>query len=68
MIKKPGLTVELVARSEVKLGRAPLEPGFGVRNIFGRGNFEFREFEDNRTEINTLAVGRAFNFGLKASF
>ena len=58
----------LVARGELKLGGVPLELSFDVRNIFGRDNFEFQEFNGNRIEINTFEVGTSFNFGLKASF
>ncbi|OBV10469.1 TonB-dependent receptor domain-containing protein [Erythrobacter dokdonensis] len=68
VVEDPGLTVDLVARSEVNLGGVPLELSFEVRNIFGRDNFEFQEFQGNRIEINTFQVGTAFSFGLKASF
>lgn len=68
VVEDPGLTVDFVARSEVKLGGTPLELSFEVRNIFGRDNFEFQEFNGNRIEINTFQVGTAFNFGVKASF
>ena len=68
VVEDPGLTVDLVARSEVKLGGTPVELSFEVRNIFGRDNFEFQEFNGNRIEINTFQVGTAFNFGVKASF
>ena len=68
VVEDPGLTVDLVARSEIKLGGTPVELSFEVRNIFGRDNFEFQEFNGNRIEINTFQVGTAFNFGVKASF
>lgn len=68
VVEDPGLTVDLVARSEVKLGGTPVELSFEVRNIFGRDNFEFQEFNGNRIEINTFDVGTAFNFGVKMEF
>lgn len=68
VVEVPGLVVDFVARSEFKLGRQPLELSFEVRNIFGRGNFEFQELEGRRIDINTFRVGTAFSVGLKASF
>lgn len=68
VIEDPGLTVDVVARSEVKLGNLPLELSFEARNIFGRDNFEFQELNGNRAEINTFQVGTAFSLGLKAMF
>jgi hypothetical protein len=68
IVEDPGLTVDFVARSELKLAGQPLELSFEVRNIFGRDNFEFQEFQGNRIDINTFQVGTAFNFGLKAMF
>jgi outer membrane receptor protein involved in Fe transport len=68
VVEDPGLTVDVVARSEVKLGGLPLELSFEVRNIFGRDNFEFQELNGNRIEINTFDVGTSFSFGVKAEF
>ncbi|MEQ5788907.1 TonB-dependent receptor [Erythrobacter sp. NFXS35] len=68
VVEDPGLTVDFVARSELKLGGMPLELSFEVRNIFGRDNFEFQELNGNRIEINTFDVGTAVSFGLKANF
>ncbi|MEA1617917.1 TonB-dependent receptor [Erythrobacter sp. T5W1-R] len=68
VVEDPGLTVDFVARSEVKLGKLPLELSFEARNIFGRDNFEFQEINGNRAEINTFRVGTAFSVGVKASF
>ena len=68
VVEDPGLTVDFVARSELTLGGQPLELSFEVRNIFGRDNFEFQEFNGNRIEINTFDVGTAFSFGIKANF
>jgi TonB-dependent receptor len=68
VVEDPGLTVDVVARSEVKLGGLPLELSFEVRNIFGRDNFEYQEINGNRAEINTFDVGTTFSFGLKAEF
>lgn len=68
VVEDPGLTVDFVARGEVKLGGLPLELSFDVRNIFGRDNFEYQEFNGNRIEINTFEVGTSFSLGLKAQF
>jgi outer membrane receptor protein involved in Fe transport len=68
VIEDPGLTVDVVARSEVKLGGVPLELSFEARNIFGRGNFEFQQLGANRAEINTFDVGTSFSIGVKAEF
>ncbi|WP_086608796.1 TonB-dependent receptor domain-containing protein [Erythrobacter donghaensis] len=68
VVEDPGLTVDLVGRSEVKLGGLPLELSFEVRNIFGRDNFEFQQLGANRAEINTFDVGTSFSIGVKAEF
>jgi outer membrane receptor protein involved in Fe transport len=68
VVEDPGLTVDVVARSEIKLGGVPLELSLEARNIFGRDNFEFQEINGNRAEINTFQVGTAFSIGLKAEF
>ena len=66
-VEDPGLTVDLVARSEVKIG-IPMTLSFEARNIFGRDNFEFQELGDNRIEFNTFDVGTSFSVGLSAEF
>ncbi len=68
VIEDPGLTVDVVARSEIKLGGLPLELSLEARNIFGRDNFEFQQLGTNRAEINTFDVGTSFSIGLKAQF
>jgi len=68
VVEDPGLTVDVVARSEVKLGGVPLELSFEARNIFGRDNFEFQQLGANRAEINTFDVGTSFSIGVKAEF
>jgi len=68
VVEDPGLTVDFVARSDVNAFGTPLELSFEVRNIFGRDNFEFQEFQGNRIEINTFQVGTAFSFGVSAEF
>lgn len=68
VVENPGLTVDLVARSGLKLGGLPVELSAEVRNIFGRDNFEFQKLGDNRAEINTFQVGTSFAIGLKAEF
>ncbi len=66
-VEDPGLTVDIVARSEINLG-VPMELSFEVRNIFGRDNFEFQEIGDNRLEFNTFEVGTQFQVGISADF
>ena len=68
VVEDPGLTVDVVARSEVKLGGVPLELSLEARNIFGRDNFEFQQLGANRAEINTFDVGTSFAIGVKAEF
>ncbi|MCZ8135934.1 MAG: TonB-dependent receptor [Porphyrobacter sp.] len=68
VVEDPGLTIDVVARSELKLGGVPLELSFEARNIFGRDNFEFQEVNGNRAELNTFQVGTSFALGVKASF
>ncbi|MGB3470205.1 MAG: TonB-dependent receptor [Erythrobacter sp.] len=68
VVEDPGLTVDFVARSDINAFGTPLELSFEVRNIFGRDNFEFQEFQGNRIEINTFQVGTAFSFGVSAEF
>lgn len=68
VVEDPGLTVDLVARTDLALGGVPLELSFEARNIFGRDNFEFQQLGDNRIEINTYEVGTSFSLGVKAEF
>ncbi len=68
VVEDPGLTVDVVARSEIKLGGLPLELSLEARNIFGRDNFEFQEVNGNRAELNTFNVGTSFAIGVKAEF
>lgn len=68
VVEDPGLTVDVVGRTEFKLGGVPLELSLEARNIFGRDNFEFQAINGNRAEINTYQVGTSFSVGLKASF
>lgn len=66
-IEDPGLTIDIVARTEVNLG-VPLELSFEARNITGRDNFEYQQLGANRIEYNTYQVGTSFSFGIKADF
>lgn len=68
VVEDPGLTVDIVGRTEFKLGGLPLELSLEARNIFGRDNFEFQAINGFRAEINTFQVGTSFAIGLKASF
>ncbi|MEM9086614.1 MAG: TonB-dependent receptor [Pseudomonadota bacterium] len=67
VVEDPGLTVDLVARSEVDF-LGGLEVNFQIRNIFGRDNFEFQENDTNRLEINTFEVGTVFSLGVTKEF
>ena len=67
-VEDPGLTVDFVAKSDLSGLGFPLELSFEVRNIFGRDNFEFQEFEGNRIDINTFQVGTTFALGVSATF
>lgn len=66
-VEDPGLTVDLVARAGINLG-IPMELSLEARNIFGRDNFEFQEFQGNRIDLNTFQVGTSFSIGLSAEF
>lgn len=66
-IEDPGLTIDIVARTEVNLG-VPMELSFEARNITGRDNFEYQQIGANRLEFNTYDVGTSFSFGIKAEF
>ncbi len=68
IVEDPGLTVDIVARSEVGLFGRPFEIEFEARNIFGRDNFEFQENENNRIDINSYDVGTSFSIGIKTEF
>ncbi len=66
-VEDPGLTVDLVAKTEVDLG-IPMELSFEVRNIFGRDNFEFQDNGTNRLDFNTYDVGTSVSLGISADF
>ncbi|QIG53496.1 TonB-dependent receptor [Altererythrobacter sp. BO-6] len=68
IVEDPGLTLDFVARQELKLFNQPLELKFEARNIFGRGNFEYLENDANRIEINSYDVGTSFSLGISAEF
>ena len=68
IVEDPGLTLDFVARQEVKLFKQPLELKLEARNIFGRGNFEYLKNDANRIEINSYDVGTSFSFGISAEF
>jgi outer membrane receptor protein involved in Fe transport len=68
VIEDPGLTVDVVARSELKVGGLPVELSLEARNIFGRDNLEFQEVNGFRADLNTYDVGTSFAIGLKANF
>jgi len=68
IVEDPGLSFDVVARQEINLFSVPLELKAQARNIFGRGNSEFQQVEDNRIEINTYDVGTSFSLGVTAKF
>ncbi|MBI1404377.1 MAG: TonB-dependent receptor [Porphyrobacter sp.] len=68
VVEDPGLTVDIVARSDVKLAGLALELSLEARNIFGRDHLEYQQLAGNRVEFNTYQVGTGFSFGVKAKF
>jgi len=69
VVEDPGLTVDLVARSDVQIfGGEPFEINLKVTNLFGRDNFEFQDNGVNRLEINTFQVGTGFSLGISKEF
>ena len=68
IVEDPGLSVDFVARQEVKLGTRPFEIKFEARNIFDRDNFEFQSNGTNRIEINSYQVGQSFSLSLSTQF
>lgn len=68
IVEDPGFTLDFVARQELTLFKQPLELKFEARNIFGRGNFEFQQVDENRIEINSYDVGTSFSLSISAEF
>jgi outer membrane receptor protein involved in Fe transport len=68
VIEDPGVTFDVVGRTDIKLGGLALELSLEARNIFGRDHFEYQQLGSNRVEFNTYQVGQAFSVGLKAHF
>ena len=68
IVEDPGLTVDFVARGEVKAFGKPFEVEFEVRNIFGRDNFEYQANSENRIEINSYRVGTSVSLGISVEF
>ncbi|MEM7690323.1 MAG: TonB-dependent receptor [Pseudomonadota bacterium] len=69
VVEDPGLTVDLVARTELGFfGGEPFELTAKIANVFGRDNFEFQENSANRVEINTFQVGTVFSLGISKEF
>ncbi|MGZ8336711.1 MAG: TonB-dependent receptor domain-containing protein [Allosphingosinicella sp.] len=68
IIERPGLRLDFVLRQEAVFLGTRLEFKFEARNLTGTDYEEFQEFEDNRVDINSYAVGRVFSLGVKAEF
>jgi len=68
VVEDPGLTVDIVGRTELGVLGKNVELSFEARNLFGRDNFEFQQLGENRIEINTFEVGTSFSFGVKVEF
>ncbi|MEL7446809.1 MAG: TonB-dependent receptor, partial [Pseudomonadota bacterium] len=68
IVEDPGLTIDLVARTEVGMFGQPFELQLEARNILGRDNLEFQENENNRIDINSYEVGTSFSIGLSTEF
>ena len=68
IVENPGLTLDVVARSEIALFTQPFEVKLEARNILGRGNFEYQRSGENRIEVNTYDVGTSFSFSVSTEF
>ena len=68
IVEDPGLTVDFVARSEIKAFGRPFEVEFEVRNIFGRDNFEYQANSESRIEIDSYRVGTSVSLGISVEF
>ena len=68
IFQNPGLTIDFVARQGITLGGAEIELKFEARNLTGRRNFEYQEFEDGRVQINTYDVGRMISLSASLEF
>jgi outer membrane receptor protein involved in Fe transport len=68
VVEDPGVTFDIVGRTEVTAFGHPFELSLEARNIFGRDNFEFQQLGENRIEINTYDVGTSFSIGLSTEF
>ncbi len=68
IVEDPGLTIDLVGRSDINLFGQNFELSLEARNLTGRDNFEFQSNGTNRIEINTYEIGRTFAIGLSTEF
>ncbi|MHA6318339.1 TonB-dependent receptor domain-containing protein [Altererythrobacter sp. CAU 1778] len=68
IVENPGLTVDIVARTELNLFAQPFEVKVEARNIFGRDNFEYQSTGENRIEVNTYDVGTKFSLSVSTEF
>lgn len=68
IIEDPGLTVDVVVRSEASFLGNRVELEFEARNIFARDNYEFQSTGENRIETNTYAKGSSFSLGASIEF
>lgn len=67
-VERPGLSLDFVAREEVRFGNVPVELKVEVRNITGTRYQEFQELNQTRVDINTFRRGTTGSLSLTAKF
>ncbi|MCB2080409.1 MAG: TonB-dependent receptor, partial [Novosphingobium sp.] len=68
IIEQPGLTLDIVAREEVKFFGQKVELKLEARNITGRAHKEFQTNGTKRVDINTYDVGSTFSASASIEF
>ncbi len=66
--ENPGLSIDFVAREEVKMFNLPVELKFEVRNITGRDHTEFQDNGTRRIDINSYDVGTSVSASASIQF
>ncbi|MBB5687440.1 TonB-dependent receptor domain-containing protein [Sphingobium boeckii] len=68
IVEKPGIRLDVVARKGVTIGNAEVELKFEARNLTRTKYQEYQQFDANRVDINTYALGRTFSLGASVKF
>ena len=68
VIEKPGLSLDFVARQEIRLNQKPVELKFEARNLTGRTYQEYQQSGDNIIYYNRYEQGRVFSLGATLKF